>query len=266
MGLDIDLCLTICRQYLTAPAPGGPFLLYHKSFTDFLLGEGNEHFRIAPDEMNAQIAHHYLDIWGGLDAGLPGLLDRSNRERDARYGLDHVAGHLMAAGVWPELGRLVMSFIPANGVLRQPWADSRLSAEGHYGGYLRDLGLVWERAEKNKDVGTAVSAALIASSISSQSIRLSPRLLVGLVTVGTTAGRWSPSAALEYARLYVEPEAKAEVAIGLLDPGMDLPWDQVVRFAVAIGSQLDSACRTGSGGHCQVSPAIPGTGSGGGDR
>jgi len=242
LGLDIDLCLTICRQYLTAPAPGGPFRLFHKSFTDFLLGEGNEHFRIAPDEMNAQMAHHYLDIWGGLDAGLPGLLDRSNRERDARYGLDHVAGHLMAAGEWPELGRLVMSFIPANGVLRQPWADSRLSAEGHYGGYLRDLGLVWERAEKNKDVGTAVSAALIASSISSQSIRLSPRLLVGLVTVGTTAGRWSPSAALEYARLYVEPEAKAEVAIGLLDPGMDLPWDQVVRFAVAIGSQLDSAC------------------------
>ena len=227
---------------------GGTIRLFHATLAEFLTAASTKEdartasLYVDQDQEHLRIARHFLEVWGGWDAGLPGLLDPANRDRDGRYGLIHVVDHLAFGGDWSEIERLVASFIAATGgSSRQPWADAWFAAPGHYGSYLKDLERFWERAEKAGDVGTAVSAALIASTIRTQGARFSPRLLVGLVTVGTTAGRWSQSAALEYAHLYVDPTAKAEVVSRLLGSGIHPDWELVIPFGSSVGDP--SACR-----------------------
>ncbi len=189
-----------------------------------------------------RIANHYLSSWGGLLNGLPDLLNPKSRDRDARYGLSHVAEHLAAGGNWTDLKQLVTSFVSAEGApARQPWATAWFAAEGHFGSYLRDLGRLWDRADADRDVGTALSAALIASSIRSQSAQLSPGLLVGLVQVGTTEGRWSLSAALGHARFYQSSSAQADMVLRLLESMSEVSYSQIIEFIGTIDGELDRA-------------------------
>jgi serine protease Do len=61
IGHDIEYYLLIWKEYLEGPFPDGPFHIFHKSFSDFLLEDRKENInrRINAEEMHRRIADHY---------------------------------------------------------------------------------------------------------------------------------------------------------------------------------------------------------------
>ena len=152
-----------------------------------------------------------------------------------RFWLLHCAG----VGEWERIREVVSAIVPTrdgSGV-EQPWQKARYAAEGSNSGYLGDLDRLWTRAEQQGDLGLALRCALIAASLRSQSGNLSPKLLVGLVQVGTPAGTWSAAAALEHIALMSDSQRQAGSLKALLAAGITLPWARALEVALAIGDE-----------------------------
>jgi hypothetical protein len=147
--------------------------------------------------------------------------------------------HCAEVGEWERIREVVSAIVPTrdgSGV-EQPWQTARYAAEGSNSGYLGDLERLWTRAEQQGDLGLALRCALIAASLRSQSGNLSPKLLVGLVQVGTPAGTWSAAAALEHIALMPDSERQADSLQALLVAGIALPWARAVEVALAIADK-----------------------------
>ncbi|MDN5272030.1 hypothetical protein QTO31_08600 [Chloroflexus sp. MS-CIW-1] len=147
--------------------------------------------------------------------------------------------HCAEVGEWERIREVVSAIVPTrdgSGV-EQPWQTARYAAEGSNSGYLGDLERLWTRAEQQGDLGLALRCALIAASLRSQSGKLSPELLVGLVQVGTPAGTWSAAAALEHIALMPDSERQANSLQALLVAGIALPWARALEVALAIADK-----------------------------
>jgi hypothetical protein len=147
--------------------------------------------------------------------------------------------HCTEVGEWERIREVVSAIVPTrdgSGV-EQPWQTARYAAEGSNSGYLGDLERLWTRAEQQGDLGLALRCALIAASLRSQSGKLSPELLVGLVQVGTPAGTWSAAAALEHIALMPDSERQANSLQALLVAGIALPWARALEVALAIADK-----------------------------
>ena len=121
---------------------------------------------------HTRIAEHYLQIWGGLAAGLPGLQGTTKRDLDEQYGLRHLAAHLAAGGRVDDLHYLLRIEWEYKETVTQPgegqtsveqlrekaqakpvrgyqnvWHTVR-EAVGQTDGYLADVTLAWRLTEK----------------------------------------------------------------------------------------------------------------------
>jgi hypothetical protein len=144
--------------------------------------------------------------------------------------------HLVEAGEWELTQQILTEVVPtgADGRYQQPWAEARSRAEGSYAGYLADLDRLWGYAENRNAFALGLRCALIASSVRSLSGNLSPELLVGLVTIGTPEGKWSPAAALEHVRQMPNPQRQAEALRTLAQCGCELSFAQALDVARGI--------------------------------
>ncbi len=161
--------------------------------------------------------------WYGKRAGPPAV-----------YLRQFWIAHLMESGEWELARRVLTEMVPVGAEFQQPWAAARFAAEGSYTGYLSDLHRLWSWADQHNDLILGLRCALIASSIRSLSHNLRPGLLVGLVKVGTPAGRWSGAAALEHIRHIPDPVRQAMSLEALLKNGCDLPSSLALAVTRAI--------------------------------
>jgi tetratricopeptide (TPR) repeat protein len=82
--------LRVCKQYLDGELPEGPFSLFHKSFSDFLLrDEKNFDYHVEAGEMHRRIVGYYR---GGAAA---------TWERMDDYGWRHLTAHALGAKEGP---------------------------------------------------------------------------------------------------------------------------------------------------------------------
>jgi hypothetical protein len=133
--------------------------------------------------------------------------------------------HLKEANEWTVLQKVLTEVELVEGKAEQPWATARFIAEGSYTGYLSDLEILWQHAEKQHDLGLGLRCALITSSIRSLSINLWPELLAYLVKVGTLEGHWNEAAALEHIRQMQQPMQAVTAIRSLLFNGCSLPYN-----------------------------------------
>mgnify|MGYP001024349337 CR=1 FL=1 len=147
-----------------------------------------------------RIAHHYLNEWGGLERGLPGLRQRETRRADEGYGLRHLGAHLLAGGEAETLRRL----LALEDKERNLWFTVQ-EEEGQAAVFLEDVRRLWTwaRAEdahaaaqgnEAPHLGTEIRCALIEASLHSLVANLPPQLPVWLVQHHL----WTPRQALTY--------------------------------------------------------------------
>jgi hypothetical protein len=141
-------------------APMSPQLLIAKELTE------------ATRSAHSRLAGRYLEAWGGLKDALPGLKDQERRDHDNRYGLRHLAAHLVAAGRSDELHALLRTewvwseAVPLRRQGWRGWLDWLLSRQaisqrtryqntwyavreevGQTDGYLVDVIRAWQLAK-----------------------------------------------------------------------------------------------------------------------
>jgi hypothetical protein len=118
---DVERAMRICAQYLSG-LPNGPFRLFHKSFSDFLLeDEENTDYHIDPTSMHRRITIYYQrqyhEHWEKIDNyGIKYLLlhllefDKQSENKLKsldQYGVRHLFYHLQAANRTSDIGRVV---------------------------------------------------------------------------------------------------------------------------------------------------------------
>jgi hypothetical protein len=92
-GVEVEQALRICRQYLAGELPHGPFHVFHKSFSDFLLEDkDNVDYHIDAVEMNLKIVQSYVDRYPA-----PQPWDNCD-DYGLRYLVDHLFEALKHAG------------------------------------------------------------------------------------------------------------------------------------------------------------------------
>jgi hypothetical protein len=206
-GVEHDSVGTLLEQItqfldVTKTMRSTRYAIYHKSFAEFLVSEGNEDY-ISSGHAHARVADYFLDAWGGLVGGLPLLTSPEKRQLGGGYGLRHLASHLEGSG---EMGvkrlHLLLSTPRADG--RNAWAEAKAES-GDISGYLADVMSAWKLAEKSSAISTETTTpgesiglearyALMTASVTSSVKRISPAILPYLVR----AQVWSPPRALSY--------------------------------------------------------------------
>ncbi len=188
-------------------ASGETWWVIHRSFADFLeetlkpLGELRK--------MHSRIADWYLLAWGGLEAGLPGLLsdDMGLDPVQHRDGVSHVVWHLLQADRNNEVHILLRcEHEREDGQVVNLWHEAHRRLE-HQDGFLADMDRAWQSAEKEGPAGAGklVRYALMRSSIGSLAATLSADWLIALVRRGV----WTPSQAVIHARNIADPAQRA---------------------------------------------------------
>jgi hypothetical protein len=220
------------------------YRLYHVSLQEFLDGRADltdlraqekaltRELAEATRQAHGRIAEYYLDAWGGLRAGLPGLQESAKRDIDSQYGLRHLATHLAGAERADDLHSLLRVERhchydePFTRPHWQGWLD-RLRrirrvrthnwseniwylAHEHVGdtsSYLNDVNRAWRFAEETSQreieqgklaggLGLETRYALLIASVNSLAGNIPPPLLAALVEKKV----WSEAEGLAYAR------------------------------------------------------------------
>ncbi|MDY7075915.1 MAG: hypothetical protein SXV54_03225 [Chloroflexota bacterium] len=201
---------------------------------------------------HSRLSDRYLDAWGSLDEGLPGLLQQANcQEVDDGYGLRYLITHLIGASRFAEVHQLLQLEFPRKWEhsFRQSGLESWLSRllgkknkrtirqydentwytaknkANDIDGYLSDVIRAWRLAEDEFTTGSALSVArqcryaLMVSSITS----LSSNLPLTLFPAFVKHGIWEAGQALAIARQILEP---AQRSLTLAHLATQLPQDQ----------------------------------------
>ena len=204
---------------------------YHASLVEFLSGQSPagdaadgvsaagsplaRELRDAAAAAHRRIADRYLSLWGGLDNGLPGLIDAKLAEADGGYGLRHLGTHLAAADRAEELHRLLAVEISDGGRPVNGWFHVH-DRYGDLTGFITDLDIATRQAERENDplllagspapdVALEIRYALIREAISARASSLPNDLLPQLLD----AGIWPAKRALAYARQIRDPAQRA---------------------------------------------------------
>jgi len=200
------------------------YRLYHASLREFLSGQADlseliaveqafaEELARATEKAHSSIADRYLDAWGGLQDGLPKLIERALM--DNSYGFRTVVAHLVGARRRDDFDRLLRLERAAANAATNTWYEAR-DREGDVGGYLADLARVHRAAqeaceEQIRDGHPATIAREIQYALMSASIRsLGTKLSLPLLTALLEHGVWSPIKTLAYARNLSSPKDRS---------------------------------------------------------
>lgn len=180
----------------------------HSSFADFLEKKLAQTGELG--KMHSKIANWYLTAWGGLEAGLPGLLT-NDTEQDMvqfhNYGVTHLIYHLSKSARVDELHALLrLEHAKANGQTINLWYEAH-KRFGQPGSYLADIDQAWQAAENEGLAGISklVRYALMRTSINSLSADLPVEWLIALVNQGIR----TPAQALAHVRNIDDPGQQA---------------------------------------------------------
>ncbi len=179
----------------------GRYWRYHWSLAEFL----SDRQRAVTWWCDLQAAHrriaaHFLQAWGGLDSGLPGLSVLASEQNP--YALRYLGLHLEKAGDFDALQRLLN--LEREG--RNLWFVVQ-EDRGQTHVFLRDLRALGRfAAEENRRaiahgepaprLGLEIRCALMEASVHSLAPNLPPELLAALVAHGV----WTASRAMTYLR------------------------------------------------------------------
>jgi hypothetical protein len=155
---------------------------------------------------------------------------------------------LRQAGDWPRIRQLLTEFTP-----QQNWAQACYAREGSYNSYLRDLDMLHNWAIEQDDLALSIHCSLIASSIRSMSGNIDGELLVQLIKIGTSKGKWSIEAALQH--IEQQPSEAIEKLEALIAAGIPLPWERVLGIIDLHSDLYDKDQLFGS--YMQIYPLIP---------
>ncbi len=191
---------------------------YHGSFRDFLHGRFErgelredeadfaEDLAVATRRAHARIAERYTDAWGGLENGLPGLYEPSQRDLDEGYGLRHLPLHLVEAGQRTALYALI----------GKAWMEAQLARTRAPFAYARDVELAIESARSARpvDLVQEIRCSFIYATFASLASSIPPQIL------GLLAGLGQVDRAEGYAALLGDPQARSggycQIAAALL--------------------------------------------------
>jgi hypothetical protein len=231
------------RPLLTATRAthaGAPlrYEIYHASFRDLLQAmPGQLHpasdgsyelealtdvLRQAAGNAHDRIASKYLTDFGSLHTGLATLAqDPAAAARiDDGYALRYLAGHLDCAGRIPELHQLLAATHPDSGGREASvWFTAHDRADC-LSSYLNDLTSArhssiaatrdaMSRHQPAPSLGVEVRYALMAASMTSRAVGISPVLLELLVRNGL----WSPGRVLDHARRLTDPSSRYQALL-----------------------------------------------------
>jgi hypothetical protein len=275
------------RPYLAIQGGNDPqYRLYHASLREFLNGQVSptdipsaswelaEELRESNRTAHGRIANRYLEYWGGLDEGLPGLSDSSKRDIDDRYGLRRLAAHLIGADRSEELRQLLsvewpfdevethsvavapsmLSRIFRRGPKRIVWTHqvqraknawhTALEQAGATSSYLQDVQRAWGLAE-------AASSQELTDNRPMISIGTEIRYALLTASVGSLAeeippllisslvalGRWTPDQAIAHVR-QIPNEFQRAAAIEAVAPHLPEPLaEEVFEWAQALPTE-----------------------------
>lgn len=186
-----DDILRACAQYIVGSEPNGPFRIYHQSFRDFLLKEGD--YYVYPTECHWKIVAHYrgkAPTWNDVEWS-----------QVDNYGIAHLVAHLSLAGRDEQLQSL----------LGRCWAQVKEQREGSLAGFLHDVKIAWKSAETQNNLGQQIRYSLFEASVRALAGNLPLPLLAALVEHKV----WTPEQVLRYAQEITEEAQKAEVLVTL---------------------------------------------------
>jgi hypothetical protein len=182
--------------------------------------------------LHRRLAESFLDGWGGLSAGLPGLRDRLEFAEPDRHRIGMLITHLLASGAHDVVDAVLAAEWPRAGSVDNAWHLVR-ERLGETGEYLADLRAI--NADIDRQATGATTAAryadcvarrfhysLVAASISSIAANVPPELLTRLLVDGL----WAAPQVLAYALAIPGQESRAD-ALTRLAP--HLPADLVTR-------------------------------------
>lgn len=236
IGKDIRGALRACKQYLSGELPDGPFRIFHKSFTDFLLeDENNVDYHIDAQAMHKRIADHYwaykLD-WSKCD----------------EYGLTYLARHLNEAACAEQLFQLAGNHL---------WMTEKQLRLRDPLLLLDDLSLTMKVARQRQPPETDVLVR--SSAASSHLIGAAPPLVVdALARAGwlrraqlladNSAFPLDRCRALSWLAQRWDEQGETALALDSLNAAVDASERVTASFhAMAISFCVEAACAVGSG-------------------
>lgn len=230
----------------------GAYSFHHASWADFLQGTNAETQghgnRVFADKMaslaratHGRIADRYLDAWGGLGAGLPGLQDPSRAGLDAGYGLRNVVVHLFAAGRSADVHELLWLTQRRDGRPVSVWRD----AQQQYGSldwYLSDiaLGMADTQRTSSADEGTPTWDLLVGYSLLASGVRsMAGNIPPGLLRHQVDRGALTTDRALAYARAIPDPRSRFASLLALRGAPLAPPDPVLLREALTAAASFD---------------------------
>ena len=231
-----DLMVKLGRRSIVQLAPGGETFTLHDLMFDYARHTLPTD---APASLHGQLAHAFLDRWGGLAAALPALRDHGSLDSTDRHGVDHLIDHLLAA----DESDIVDGVITAEWPTGPDRADNAWytvhESLGRTDGYLADIRAA--RRGNHTDPTTPVGFgrhalyALIIGSVTSIAANIPAPLLVRAVQEHI----WPPQRALVYAQATPNPRERSQALSGLAP---HLPAGQrgeVLDRALAAATSID---------------------------
>ena len=212
------------------------YAAFHDSLDEFVAGRVDttaltsaerpfvQRLAVAERQAHQRVSEHYLDAWGGLAQGLPGLRgDAANL--DDGYGMRHLVQHLVHANADPVLHSLMQlewqREPPIDGgdssTVVNAWYEMHAIRRA-FALYALDVQRAWEQVQAYGAPGDARSIALelryalIAASVNSVAGNVPAELLLALVDDGVVI----IDQALELAREVTDQRARAEALTALL--------------------------------------------------
>jgi hypothetical protein len=232
-------CDLTLRSMLTVTVVGSGELvydIYHASFREVLRGDRPAGTDGAPSDdilagelrqatlaAHRRIADRYLELFGGLDAGLQVLAaDPGRAGVDGGYPLRHLIRHLGQGERTADLYRVLVAEHPAgDGRFVNVWYAAQDHADC-IARYLEDLRRAGQVSAAATDaelgrrrpaptLGQEIRCALMAASITSRTNNIS----AGLLRQAVSTGLWSPSRGLDYARRLPDTQGRIDALVAV---------------------------------------------------
>ncbi len=209
---------------------------------------------------HGRLADRFLRAWGGLDAGLPRLrAEPELADVEGARGLTHVVAHLIDAGRFDDVHRLLACEGPAGGArlgVVNVWFDAH-QRSGRLEAYREHLASARRLAERATDdalaagrpapsLGRELRYALLADCAARAARTLPDELARALLA----AGVWCARRALSNARRHAGPAKRARALVALLPSLPARERQAALDEALAAAAELwaapesdESACR-----------------------
>lgn len=165
---------------------------------------------------HSHVANYYLENWGGLAAGLPGLYEIENLKMESLYGLSYLGAHLLAAGRQSELHSLMLldySYDRSGSASSRSynlwyWVHEQI---GDFSGYLADLDRARNATEQTlseQDLPTGAALLWRYTMVHSSLVSLQDAVPATLIAALVEKHLWKSEQALMRIRTISDSEQK----------------------------------------------------------